>query len=246
VSELIKDFRQKFQDEEYRNSYAEGFLNSYVAAQIKMLREQRGMTQEQLGEKIGTQQSGIARLENTNYSAWKTETLVRLCRAFHVRLKISFEEFGTLPPEIESFNRDALQRRPFDKDPIFFPEKVPVVASALASDSAEAMLGKLREMTVPVQTAATRLLDSFINKAVAAHLGGTADDVPSLEKEIGASPSALPPGTHESGASQIHLVERPIMVPPAERTRAKKSQTPKRRASRQRGTWTNERRLNYG
>jgi len=94
-------------------------MNSYVAAQIKILREDFPMTQGELAQKVGTKQPGIARLENVNYYSWKVETLRKVARALNVRLRISFEEFGTLPEEIEKFTREAIKRAPFDRDPVF-------------------------------------------------------------------------------------------------------------------------------
>jgi transcriptional regulator with XRE-family HTH domain len=116
---MLEQLRQSFADEEYRNAYVQSFLNSYVAAQIKVLREDYPLTQAELAEKIGTQQPGIARLENVNYSAWKVETLRKVARALGVRLKITFEEWGTLPDEIEHFNREHLTRASFERDPVF-------------------------------------------------------------------------------------------------------------------------------
>ena len=105
-------------DEEFRYGYAESYLNSYVAAQIKALREQRKMTQQDLAEAIGTKQAGMSRFENVNYSAWKTETLRRIARALKVRLRISFEDFGTLLGEVERFKRESLQRKEPTEDPV--------------------------------------------------------------------------------------------------------------------------------
>ena len=121
MSELTEQLRQTFHDPDYRNAYAESFQNSYVAAQIKVLREDFPLTQGELATKIGTKQPGIARLENVNYSSWKVETLRKIARALQVRLRITFEEFGTLPDDIEGFTKKALSRRPFDRDPVFFP-----------------------------------------------------------------------------------------------------------------------------
>lgn len=121
MNDLVEKLRQSFTDEEYRYSYVESFLNSYIAAQIKTLREENKLTQGELAEKMGSKQPGIARLENVNYSAWKVETLRKLARALQVRLKITFEEWGTLPEEISGFNRSALVRVPFDRDPVFSP-----------------------------------------------------------------------------------------------------------------------------
>lgn len=119
MRESLENLKEQFSDEEYRYGYAESFLNSYIAAQIKILREQRKLTQAQLAEKIGTKQAGISRLENVNYTAWKVDTLTRLARAFGVRLRISFEEFGSLPDEVDYFGRASLQRAAFEDDSVF-------------------------------------------------------------------------------------------------------------------------------
>lgn len=122
-------------DEEYRYAYAEDFLNTYIATQIRVLRDQREMTQGQLAEAIGTKQSGISRLENVNYSNWKTETLKKIARAFGVRLRISFESFGSLLGEDATFSRDALKRAKFEDDPAFLDQspKMKVVTATTAA-----------------------------------------------------------------------------------------------------------------
>jgi transcriptional regulator with XRE-family HTH domain len=111
--------KQELDDPEYRYAYAEDFLNTWVATQIVALREQRGLSQEDLGALIGTKQPGISRLENVNHSTWKTETLKRIARALDVRLKISFETFGSLLEEDESFCRESLMRPKFADDSAF-------------------------------------------------------------------------------------------------------------------------------
>jgi transcriptional regulator with XRE-family HTH domain len=116
-SSLEDELRQE--DEEYRYAYAEDFLNTSVATQIRVIREQRGLTQEDLAQKIGTKQAGISRLENVNYSAWKTETLRKIARALKVRLKITFETFGSLVDEADVFSRKNLERPTFEDDPRF-------------------------------------------------------------------------------------------------------------------------------
>jgi transcriptional regulator with XRE-family HTH domain len=111
-------------DEEYCYGYADSFMNPWVASQIRVLREQRGMTQKELGNAIGTQQAGISRLESINYSAWKTETLRKLARALRVRLRITFEPFGTLLDDAESFSPKRLQVVPRESDPrLLWPKR---------------------------------------------------------------------------------------------------------------------------
>lgn len=117
MSQLLDRLRDDLQNEDARYAYVNAHLNSSVAAQIKHFRG--GASQQEIAEKIGTKQSGISRLENANYSSWKVETLRKLARAFGLRLKISFEEFGTLIPEIENFKKGTLHRRKFEDDPAF-------------------------------------------------------------------------------------------------------------------------------
>jgi transcriptional regulator with XRE-family HTH domain len=119
VKNLLDRLRETFQDESARYAYAEDFLNCSIAAQIKALREDQELSQEELAEMIGTRQSGISRLENVNYTAWKVETLRKVARALGVRLRISFEEFGSLSSEIEEFRPEKLGRRKFEDDPVF-------------------------------------------------------------------------------------------------------------------------------
>ncbi len=95
MTELIDRLREEFQDKEYRHAYADEFLNSWIATQVKVLREQRGWTQEELASEVGMKQSRISLLENVHYSAWSLNTLKRLAQAFDTILKVSFETFGT-------------------------------------------------------------------------------------------------------------------------------------------------------
>jgi hypothetical protein len=41
MSDLRQDLKAEFEDPEYRYAYAESFLNTKLATQIKILREQR-------------------------------------------------------------------------------------------------------------------------------------------------------------------------------------------------------------
>ena len=137
MSQLLEEYREAFQNEDVRYAVAEDFLSTYIAAQIKELRGDR--SQQEIADLIGTKQSGISRLENVNYSSWEVETLRKLARAYGVRLRISFEEFGTLLTEMQTFSKDAIKRRPFTKDPAFCPLKEPQGATDF--DSLESLLG---------------------------------------------------------------------------------------------------------
>lgn len=119
MNELLERLSRDFQDEEGRYAYADSVVNAFVSAQIKALRENRDLSQEKLAELMGTKQSGVSRLERADYSAWKIETLRKLARAFGVRLRISFAEFGTLLEDIGGFKDHNLLPRRFEDDPAF-------------------------------------------------------------------------------------------------------------------------------
>jgi transcriptional regulator with XRE-family HTH domain len=123
VNELLDQLRGDFQDEDSRYAYADSVANAFVAAQIKALREERKLTQEQLAELTGTKQSGISRFQRADYSGSKIETLRKFARAFGVRLRVSFEEFGSLLPDIGGFTKERLTPRKFEDDPVFNPKK---------------------------------------------------------------------------------------------------------------------------
>ena len=115
---ISDNLREGFKDREYADAYARAFLDSSIATQIKVLREQREWTQEKLADEASMKQPRIAVMEDVNYSSWSVRTLWRLARAFHLRLKVSFEEFGTLIQEMEGFGRESLERLPLESDPV--------------------------------------------------------------------------------------------------------------------------------
>src|SRR5919109_407392 len=120
MSESRDILKEEFQDKEYRHAYAEDFLNTKIAAQIRVLREQRGWTQADLADRIGTKQAGVSRLENVNYSGWKIETLKKIARAFDMTFNGGFESFGKLLDEAEKFSRETLEKPSFENDPGFY------------------------------------------------------------------------------------------------------------------------------
>jgi transcriptional regulator with XRE-family HTH domain len=110
MNELRDELWHDFQDEEYAHTYVEDFLSAEIATQIKVLREQRRFTQQQLAELTGMAQPRLSLLEDVNYGSWSIKTLKKLARAFDVTLKVSFETFGSRIGDIVNFNRGALQR----------------------------------------------------------------------------------------------------------------------------------------
>ena len=119
MNDLLKDLKNEFQDSDFRYAYAQSFLNTKLAVQIKTLREQRQKSQAQIAALMGIKQPGYQRFEDIDHSVWKTDSLWSIARALGVRLNIGFETFGTLPEEKRNFNKRSLERPAFEDDPAF-------------------------------------------------------------------------------------------------------------------------------
>jgi transcriptional regulator with XRE-family HTH domain len=157
VDKIIERLKTEFNSEDARYAYADTVTNAFLTGQIKALREERDLTQEQLAELVGTQQSGVSRWLNSGFSTCKVETLRKFARAYGVRLRISFEEFGTLPSDVGDFTKERLAPRKFEDDPAFKeqPQEVAVtnmqpamasLAGLINSPEDRALFGQWYEM----------------------------------------------------------------------------------------------------
>jgi transcriptional regulator with XRE-family HTH domain len=95
-----------------------------IATQIKVLREQRDMTQSALAKKAEMLQPRLSVMENADYSSWSVSTLKRLARAFDLALSVKFEAFSEVVLDFEEMSKEALSRPSFKDDPVFRSAKV--------------------------------------------------------------------------------------------------------------------------
>lgn len=77
-------------DPELREMIAEESVNAQVARMIYEARSAAGLTQKQLGDLLGTQQSVIARLEDADYEGHSLGMLRRIAEALDQRLEVRF------------------------------------------------------------------------------------------------------------------------------------------------------------
>jgi len=124
MSELVDKLRSEFRDEEYRHSYTEECLNTMIASQIKVLREERELTQSALARKAEMLQPRLSVMENADYSSWSVSTLKRLARAFDLALSVKFEAFSEVILDFEEMSKETLSRPSFKDDPVFRSAKI--------------------------------------------------------------------------------------------------------------------------
>ena len=72
-----------------------------IAEQVYALRIERGLTQQQLADIMGTTQSVISRIESTDYESERIETLQKLAVALKCDLDVRFVPETQLPSTIK-------------------------------------------------------------------------------------------------------------------------------------------------
>lgn len=80
--------RQFGDDAELRALVEEERVHAQVALEIYRLRASRGLTQAELARKVGTTQSVIARLEDSDYEGHSLRMLRRIAEALDARLAV--------------------------------------------------------------------------------------------------------------------------------------------------------------
>ncbi|MCL4553073.1 MAG: helix-turn-helix domain-containing protein [Candidatus Marsarchaeota archaeon] len=113
---------ESLKDKGYRDLSVAASIRNGLAFQIRAMRENRGWTQVELGEKMGMAQETISLLEDPNYGRFTVKTLKRLASAFDVSLTVRFDPFSefvahliNLSPSdlaVPSFNDDQKLREP--------------------------------------------------------------------------------------------------------------------------------------
>jgi len=136
---------QEFADREARNHYAQELLDSFIALQIKTLRQQRNWNQGELARRAKKHQSQISAMEQIDFGAWKISTLRQLAKAFDLALVVKFESFGRFLDEVLPVERGVLEKPSFPEDPAF--QAMPLAQPA--REFVPAPVGKMLSTNIP-------------------------------------------------------------------------------------------------
>jgi HTH-type transcriptional regulator / antitoxin HipB len=82
--------KRKTQDKEFANEYDAGYKEFKIGMMIKQLRQQEGMTQEELAAKMSTKKSVISRMENHSENV-RLSTLEKVAQVFGKKLQVTIE-----------------------------------------------------------------------------------------------------------------------------------------------------------
>ena len=99
-----------------RDAFVAAELVNGIASQIRILRQQRGWSQKELAEKLGTTQGVVSRLEDPSYGRFSIKTLLELGSIFDVSILAKFLPFSQAIPVTWDTSREALEADSFDED----------------------------------------------------------------------------------------------------------------------------------
>ncbi|SRR6266511_1297064 len=113
--DLIAELRRK----EFRDAFVSSRVSNTLALQIRTMRQERGWSQAQLAERLGTSQNAIYRLESPRYGKATVTTLKRLASIFDVGLAVWFVPFSELVDKFTNLSTESILVPSFDNDPGF-------------------------------------------------------------------------------------------------------------------------------
>ena len=82
--------RNELKDTEFKTHYQEERQALKVAMRIVELREEKGLSQQELAKLMGTSQQAISRIESGEYEGFTLKTLEKIAEATGMRVKIEF------------------------------------------------------------------------------------------------------------------------------------------------------------
>ena len=119
ISKRKNKLISKLKNKEYRDAFLAELINTGIPFQIKALREQRNLTQKQLGDQTDMAQESISRLEDPNYGELNLKTLKRLASAFDVGLVVRYVPFSELVSWDINLSPESLGVLSFEQESYF-------------------------------------------------------------------------------------------------------------------------------
>ena len=108
-SELLSKLERK----DYRHAYMAEGVKTWLARQVRLLREKKNWSQEDLGHACRKPQSAISRIEDPDYGRLNLQTLFELAAAFDVALLVQFVDWDDWLGRMDDVSANAMQKESF-------------------------------------------------------------------------------------------------------------------------------------
>jgi transcriptional regulator with XRE-family HTH domain len=109
-----KKLLEQLGEKEFRDEFVADQVRSRIALMIRTLREQYGLRQSELGERMGKPQSVVSRLEDPDYGKESLQTLLEIAAAFDLPLLVDIPEWEDWLDRIGRLTKTDLQRTSFN------------------------------------------------------------------------------------------------------------------------------------
>ena len=106
----------KWGDAEYRRAYLLASIEQGIAWQIKTNRTARALSQADLADALGVEQSAVSQLEDPAYGGHTVDTLIKLAEAFDCALSLKFVPFSALARDGRDLSPQALYAAPYSEE----------------------------------------------------------------------------------------------------------------------------------
>jgi len=110
------DLIANLQSKKSRDAFVSSRVSNTLALQIRVMRQERGWSQEHLAKLLGTSQNAVYRLESPQYGKPSITTLKRLASIFDVGLAVWFAPFGKLVDRATHLATDDILVPSFEND----------------------------------------------------------------------------------------------------------------------------------
>lgn len=111
-----EQLRDEFRNKEYRDAFVAEHIYGRLPAKIFALREARGLSQRELGDKIGVAQTWVSKLEDPNYGKLTLSTLLRIASAFDVGIEVDFVPFSKVLDDAVGLSSESWKVASFAED----------------------------------------------------------------------------------------------------------------------------------
>lgn len=105
--------KPKWQNREYREAYLEASLEQGIAWQIRINRQKRGITQEDLAKSLGITLPMLQELEDPEIGGYSLETLVKVAKVFDCALSVKFIPYSELARDSQNLSEESQYAPPY-------------------------------------------------------------------------------------------------------------------------------------
>jgi transcriptional regulator with XRE-family HTH domain len=140
-NELVRELT----DAEFRHAYMMEQVRSYIAFQIRALREQRGWNQGDLAKLSGKTQSVISRAEDPDYEKLGLQSCLEIAVAYDLPLLVQFVEWDDWLVRMSNMSPSAFRKRSFDANRLLEARRR-MDRSAAAAEASQKGADTLRQL----------------------------------------------------------------------------------------------------